>query len=745
MLKQAIIFLFILSTVQTLKCQTFNFDIEKFDSKGKPYQWVLGFSQDMMESYPAVVDSTIKHSGKYSLKLYNERKAANFGSCSIVIPSTFTGKQIILKGFLKTENVKNGYAGFWMRLDGVNGNVGFDNMNKRGITGTNDWKEFSISLPFTDDVQKINVGALLVGEGTMWIDDLSLQIDGKDLSKVDHKAGKIFFASLDTTFRNGSGIAIQLNAQRLEALTVLGEIWGFLKYHHSSIAEGNYNWDAELMRILPEVLSAKDKNEWLSGLEKWVDKLPSMPVCSDCKPIKNSVSVKLQPDHGKLFQQGYLSSSLLSKLKYVQSNSNNSSNYYIALVKGVGNPEITHEDGYFNMTYPDAGFRLLSLYRYWNLVKYFFPYCNLIGEDWNSILPEFIPTFINAKDSLEYVLACQKLIANVHDTHANVWGMNKALEAYRGKYYPPFSAIFIEDKLVVRNFYTDTAGIKQLVAKGDIITAIDGKSIEACIKEVLPLTPASNYSTQLRDIPYHILRGQTDKVSITVIRNNKEETIHIPRYEAKLLNSKVDYDPNPLDSSYKVIKGDIGYVFPGKYKNEQLPAIMNAFKNTKGIIVDFRCYPSSFMPFTFGEYIKQKKSPFVVFTVGSLEHPGLFTFQKELSNGGKYKDYYKGKVIVIVNEQTQSSAEYTTMAFQSAPNVTVIGSTTAGADGNVTRFSLPGGVYTMFSGIGVYYPDKTETQRTGVKIDIVIKPTLQAYKEGKDELLEKAIELIRNQ
>ncbi len=76
------------------------------------------------------------------------------------------------------------------------------------------------------------------------------------------------------------------------------------------------------------------------------------------------------------------------------------------------------------------------------------------------------------------------------------------MEAYRGIYYPPFSTIFIEDKLVVRNFYTDTAGIKQLVAKGDIITAIDGKSIEACIKEVLPLTPASNYSTQLRDIPF---------------------------------------------------------------------------------------------------------------------------------------------------------------------------------------------------------------------------------------------------
>ncbi len=82
------------------------------------------------------------------------------------------------------------------------------------------------------------------------------------------------------------------------------------------------------------------------------------------------------------------------------------------------------------------------------------------------------------------------------------------------------------------------------------------------------------------------------------------------------------------------------------------------------------------------------------------------------------------------------------MAFQSAPNVTVIGDTTAGADGNVSPINLPGGVFTYFSGIGIYYPDGEDTQRRGVKIDVPVKPTIKAIKEGKDELLEKAIEII---
>jgi len=48
----------------------------------------------------------------------------------------------------------------------------------------------------------------------------------------------------------------------------------------------------------------------------------------------------------------------------------------------------------------------------------------------------------------------------------------------------------------------------------------------------------------------------------------------------------------------------------------------------------------------------------------------------------------------------------------------------------------------MISGSGVYYPDGTETQRVGIVPDIEVKPTIEGIKNGKDELLEKAIEII---
>jgi len=40
--------------------------------------------------------------------------------------------------------------------------------------------------------------------------------------------------------------------------------------------------------------------------------------------------------------------------------------------------------------------------------------------------------------------------------------------------------------------------------------------------------------------------------------------------------------------------------------------------------------------------------------------------------------------VILVDERTQSQAEYTTMALRTAPGAIVMGSQTAGADGNVS-------------------------------------------------------------
>ncbi len=81
------------------------------------------------------------------------------------------------------------------------------------------------------------------------------------------------------------------------------------------------------------------------------------------------------------------------------------------------------------------------------------------------------------------------------------------------------------------------------------------------------------------------------------------------------------------------------------------------------------------------------------------------------------------------------------MTIQALPRGTTVGSTTLGADGNIAEIPLPGGYTTLISGLGVYYPDGSETQRCGVRIDHWAEPTFAGILAGRDEVLETAIRI----
>ena len=140
--------------------------------------------------------------------------------------------------------------------------------------------------------------------------------------------------------------------------------------------------------------------------------------------------------------------------------------------------------------------------------------------------------------------------------------------------------------------------------------------------------------------------------------------------------------------------------------------------------------------------MNETEKPYIIYTNPFLDYPGRYFWTKVRTTGIENKNNYKGKVVILVNEESVSQSEQTVMCFQSAGNTTVIGSQTAGADGNVTGVDYMPAFHSSFSGIGVYYPDKSETQRIGIIPDIEIKPTIKGLQEGKDEVLDRALLFI---
>ena len=109
---------------------------------------------------------------------------------------------------------------------------------------------------------------------------------------------------------------------------------------------------------------------------------------------------------------------------------------------------------------------------------------------------------------------------------------------------------------------------------------------------------------------------------------------------------------------------------------------------------------------------------------------------------------YSGRVVLLMDEQTQRQGEFTVMALRDAPNAVVIGSTSAGADGDIVTLKLPDvkgdNLQMSFAGLDVYTPDGERTQQRGLEPDIGCTPTIEGIRDGRDELIERAMKYIEN-
>lgn len=741
-----IILLFIIS--EKLFSQ-YNFGFEEFNAdSGRLVSWNV--KPGRSKSGPVFeIDKEVRHEGLQSLSITRSRTdtATSFTPVSVFIPAQFNGNKVTFSGWLKTENV-SGYAELWFRADDKNGKLlSLTNYPRATLKGTTDWTEYTKTVDLPEEADHCYLGFLLVGTGKVWGDDFKLSVDGIAIEKIKQGNKIVFPASKDKDeFSGGSGINIgKLSEQQTENIALLGKIWGFLKYYHPFIAKGNLNWDYELFRFLPAYLPITDQQQRNELLLQWINKLPKPAICDKCsdKELKKAIN---KPDLDWINDKKELGSPLVDALQYIKKNRHQGKSYYMDMAPGVGNPVILHENAYNAMTNPDAGYRLLSLFRYWNLIQYWFPDKHLIGEDWKNVLKEFIPKMIKAEGSAGYMLTTRRLIACIHDTHANVWGVNKTLDSIKGKFYPPVKIKFVNEQPVVSLITNKELASASNLITGDILLEIGEKKIDEIIRETLPDLPASNKPTQLRDLSSLLLRSNDSVTAVTLERDGKVMNTQLIRGNNRQIPVKYYYDfPYQKDSSFFFIKPGIGYLNLGLVKRKSIDSIFETLNGSAGLIIDNRQYPGDFPIYDIANKLLPEGKDFVKFPTGSLDYPGAFMASTTLKAGSKNEDYYKGNVVILVNENTQSSGEFHTMAFEIAPRATVIGSTTAGADGNVSGFYLPGGVYTMFSGVGVLYPDGRETQRIGIVADIEVKPSVNGIKEGRDELLEKAIEIVTGQ
>ena len=213
------------------------------------------------------------------------------------------------------------------------------------------------------------------------------------------------------------------------------------------------------------------------------------------------------------------------------------------------------------------------------------------------------------------------------------------------------------------------------------------------------------------------------------------------------------YVPSPATTPtghirFGLASDSVGYArianFDGGNWSSDMDAVIRGMPGMRTLIIDVRDNPG-------GNYVL------------AADLAGRFTDQRRVygytrrRNGPRHDDFtpfseeiiepsgtrFAGRVVVLANRHSFSSAEDFVLAMRSIPGVMIVGDTTAGATGGpIVRELANGWTYELSEWIE-YTPDKVPFESVGLAPTVVARTTSDQAAHGVDAVLERAMQLAR--
>ena len=583
-------------------------------------------------------------------------------------------------------------------------------------TSSRQWQEFRLEVPLCRQAEVFDCEVSIKGTGKIWIGETNVLFPSSEEAmtvNTDKKIPRL------TNIRH-SGIFLadpELSRAQVENLIVLGKVWGFLKYFHPAVREGGMDWDRELFRMIPAVLDAGPAQRNRS-LTEWCRSLGDIMVAEDTAWISSCDALRW------IFDESVLGRELSVILRKIAAAERSPWCRYLYQVPYIQTLEDRNERDYPRMSFDDAGVKLLAVFRIWNYVQYFYPYRQLADSPWEEALLYAVPAIIQVSDRESYGNVLSSMAVYTDDSHSCAAYMpcgflrqliRTAAVPDDMKYAAPFiSTIYADGKYIVTwTCRSDTGDLQ----RNDAVIAVNGESVPAFIERKGKLIAASNPDCIQRDMSMSISFSARENAVYTVIRDRDTLTL------------------KPAMMPFRKFRRAL-------YSSGIRQSTLTWFRKYDRLIVDLRNYPMNAAQMWLMSLLPSS-SPIALAVTPDIMRPGLFT--RRISDMTGYGRNYSPdrRIVLLVDSRTQSASEYLVMQMQCSPQVTTVGSTTAGADGNVVRLSLPGDFVFQIGGAGVEYPDGGQCQRCGVRIDHLVPQKVDDIAAGTDTQIEYALNLLK--
>lgn len=700
--------------------------------------------------------------GEKSVRLFvPDVSDASFGNLMRIVDATpYRGRHVKLTAKIRLDEKQNqGQAQMWLRVDRPNETMGaFDNMGNRPIKSTT-WKDATIELDVEDDAQQLALGFMSVGgTAAIYIDAVSLVVSGEAKPALPKQPASEPKA---------------LSERGTQNLVAAARLLSYVRFFHpSDQAAGVKAWDHFAVNVMERAEPAKDAKELAEQLrlafepvaptlQVWsggVEQAPALPPAPEgAKKIaqwrhlgagtvgtikgniyQSRVELIDREEKGAPAGEEYADSFVIKDL-----GGGVSARLAIrafadadgALPHGKTPERWTATDGGLTLVAENRSTRLAGVATAWGIFQHFYPYFDVIKTDWDAALAPALRKAAEDKTPFDYLYTLRELVAQLHDGHGNVTNMG-----IRAKSILPLALEWIGHDLVVVGKHPT---VSNDVRVGDVIVSIDGKASEDVYKDVSKWISAATdgwaryVSTRAITVNY----ATNDPVELNIRHPDAStSSVRLARVNEHTEGQSI---PKRPDQGKEIAPGIAFFDLNGA-SNESLEEALPALAAAKGVIFDLRGYPGQ-AGYELMQHLIDEPATSARWNVPIVRRPDREGW--EWSSFGRWTLVPKaprltGQIAFLTDGRAISYAESVMGIVEAYKFGEIVGSTTAGTNGNVNPFALPGGYTITWTGMKVLKHDASQHHGIGIAPTVPITPTPKGVAEGKDEVLAKAIEVL---
>ncbi len=379
---------------------------------------------------------------------------------------------------------------------------------------------------------------------------------------------------------------------------------------------------------------------------------------------------------------------------------------------------------------PDLDTRLADVVVAWNVYRHFYPYWPEVGVDWEARLPLLLEAARSAGSRAEHRDALRRFVAEVRDGHGRV----RDVLTSEPQGTLPLQLGVVEGQVVI------TASARDDLPVGSIVTQIDG---EPALTRIETAAALASGSPQWRRTC--ALREMQDGPPGTAVRLRIDDgkdgrDVALQRSAAP---APAEKRPQPV---VELLPG-ISYVDLTRATMADITPALERLASARSVVFDVRGYPTE---------VGMQLLPRLI---DAAENDRWMHVAKIVGPFGRTAGWQsmgwdvrpatpriRAARVFLTDSRAISYAESVLGYVADRHLGRIVGGPTAGANGNVASFQVPSGFSITFTGMRVTRHDgRTPFHALGLLPDVPVSPTIAGLRAGRDEVLERGLDLLRTE